>query len=105
MKIDNSVKTPGSIAGSPSTRPQAGGTGATNAAAPATQSSSAKVEISALASLGIDSVLANTPVSNADKVAEIKLAIAEGRFKVNPEKIADGLINSVRQLLDKEKSN
>lgn len=40
-------------------------------------------------------------VVDAKRVAEIKAAIAEGRFKVDPERIADGLLNSVRQLLGK----
>ncbi len=33
------------------------------------------------------------------KVEAIKQAISEGRFKINPEKIADGLLNSVKELL------
>lgn len=36
---------------------------------------------------------------NEAKVNEIKAAIAEGRFSINPEKIADGLIESVTDLL------
>lgn len=45
----------------------------------------------------------NQPVDSA-KVEAIKLAISEGRFKVNPEKIADGLINSVKELLSRDKA-
>ena len=33
------------------------------------------------------------------KVDEIKQAISEGRFKVNADKVADSLIESVRQML------
>jgi negative regulator of flagellin synthesis FlgM len=36
---------------------------------------------------------------NADKVAEIKAAIAEGRFEVNANAVADGLISTVQDLL------
>ncbi|RTL57840.1 MAG: flagellar biosynthesis anti-sigma factor FlgM [Rhodocyclaceae bacterium] len=43
--------------------------------------------------------LANAPVVNTDRVKEIKQAIAEGRFRVDPEKIADGLIDNVKQML------
>jgi negative regulator of flagellin synthesis FlgM len=50
----------------------------------------------------IESRLGNEPVVNAQRVAEIKQAIAEGRFKIDPEKIADGLLASVRQMLTKE---
>ncbi|MDO8891456.1 MAG: flagellar biosynthesis anti-sigma factor FlgM [Sulfurimicrobium sp.] len=38
------------------------------------------------------------PVDSA-KVEAIKQAISEGLFKINPEKIADGLLNSVKDLL------
>jgi negative regulator of flagellin synthesis FlgM len=36
---------------------------------------------------------------DAEKVAEIREAIRNGSYKVNPERIADGLIDSVRDLL------
>lgn len=39
------------------------------------------------------------PTFNAQKVAEIRQAISEGRFRIDPERIADGLINSVREML------
>ncbi len=41
----------------------------------------------------------NTPVVDENKVAQIKQAITEGRYQINPGKIADGLIDSVRQML------
>lgn len=47
----------------------------------------------------VQNVLANTPAVNTDRVREIKQAIAEGRFTINPEKIADGLIENVREQL------
>ena len=36
---------------------------------------------------------------NVAKVAEIRLAISEGRYQINADKIADGLIADVRDLL------
>lgn len=43
---------------------------------------------------------------NAARVAEIRQAIAEGRFQINPERIADGLLDSVREFLaDRRPSN
>lgn len=36
------------------------------------------------------------------RVAEIKQAISEGRFQVKPERIADGLLASVREMLAKQ---
>jgi negative regulator of flagellin synthesis FlgM len=46
--------------------------------------------------------LAETPVIDVARVAEIKLAISQGQFKINPEKIADGLLDSVRQMLARQ---
>lgn len=43
--------------------------------------------------------MANTPVADAGKVAEIKLAISEGRFKVNSGVVADRLLETVRELI------
>lgn len=45
-------------------------------------------------------VSSDAPV-DTQRVAEIKQAIAEGRFKINPERIADGLLTSVRDMLTK----
>ena len=51
----------------------------------------------------IEASLGSEPAVNAQRVAEIKQAIAEGRFKVDPEKIADGLLKSVREMLEKDR--
>lgn len=42
------------------------------------------------------------PVDSA-RIQEIKDAIAQGRFKINPEAIADGLIESARDLIDRQR--
>lgn len=46
------------------------------------------------------STQASGAVFEAKKVEEIKLAIAEGRFNVNAEKVADGLLETVKDLLN-----
>lgn len=46
-------------------------------------------------------VSSNEAPVNTQRVREIRQAIAEGRYKVNPERIADGLLTSVRQMLAK----
>jgi negative regulator of flagellin synthesis FlgM len=46
--------------------------------------------------------IADTPVIDVARVAEIKQAISEGRFQINPERIADGLLDSVRQMLARQ---
>lgn len=43
------------------------------------------------------------PVFDTTKVQEIKAAIADGTFKVNPERIADGLIDTVKDLINTRK--
>lgn len=40
---------------------------------------------------------------NMDKVNEIKAAIANGTFKVNANRIADGLIDTVKDLISTRK--
>lgn len=104
MKIDNSVQgagSPVSGSGSTNTRQRADKAPASGPGAEA----STQVNISSLSSLGVDSVLANAPVTNPQKVAEIKQAIADGRFTINADKIASGLIDSVRELLGKPGSS
>ena len=97
MKIDPSVKPVGNLnTGEAKTKP-IGANGAPPSAAPGGDS----VQLSSL-SAGMqraESVINATPVVNEVKVDEIKQAIAEGRCKVDAEKVADGLIESVRQLL------
>ena len=44
----------------------------------------------------------DAPVVDAARVAEIKQAISEGRFQINPERIADGLLDSVREMLARQ---
>lgn len=62
--------------------------------------SSAEVKLSeAAAQL---SAADKTAPLNRAKIEEIKQAISEGRFKINPEAIADELIATSRQLLQSQ---
>lgn len=96
MKIDNSVK---SLGGVPAGEARASAVKG-KAAAPAAPAG-AQVELSPLASRlqEIESTMANVAVVDVERVAEIKQAISEGRFKVDAGKVADSLIQSVRQML------
>lgn len=97
MKIDSSIKSlTRSGAQAPAARP-----GATPAAGAGVSAGASQVQLSpqATALLGAESVLNETAVVDTKRVAEIKQAIAEGRFSINPEKIADGLLDNVRQML------
>ena len=99
MKIDNSAKTFGSVqnAAGPrvaGTRPAATGV---KAGSPPTGESTTVV------SAAMHSVSSSEAVFNSQKVAEIRQAISEGRFQINPERIADGLITSVREMLAQDR--
>lgn len=100
MKIDNSVKSVSPLGGGEA-RTRATGAPAQPAAPPGAQ-----VQLSALAGQmeRMEGLMAETPVVDGARVAQIRQAIAEGRFEINPEKIADGLIASVREMLERNKS-
>lgn len=96
MKIDSNkpAGTPSSPSGAARTRSSQAGA-ASAPAKPASQPTEATLS----GAQSVDSVLASTPIVDTERVAEIKRAIAEGRFQVNPERIADGLLQSVRDML------
>lgn len=119
MKI-NSTSAPnvnGSNTGSVTGSGQASGANSTqktssndvnlNVAAEAQLESSTQVTISpAVAQLQNAMAMAGTgEVYNAKQVADIKAAIANGQFTVNPEKIADSLIQNVREMLNSRYSH
>ena len=98
MKIDNSAKTivpvpapAGSrVAGA---RPAAGGV---KAAETSTGQTASVVSATLSAAGGAEGAF------DSKKVAEIRQAISEGRFQIDPEKVADGLLNSVREMLARQ---
>ena len=52
----------------------------------------------------LEAKIATTNVFDTEKVDAIKSAIASGQFKVDSEKVADGLIATVRDLLTTQKT-
>jgi negative regulator of flagellin synthesis FlgM len=98
MKIDNSINS----AGAPAPKDGASKPATTDAAAtPAAPSAGDAVNLSAVNSQvqSVSASLADVPVVNRAQVNEIKQAISEGRFKVNPEVVADKLLDTVRELI------
>ena len=102
MKIDKPRKPiPASSAGEGAARTT--GKSKAGSAPPAPQqSSSTNVSLGSTAAQlqSMESSMASSPIVDAAKVAEIKQAISEGRFKVDSEVVADRLIETVRELID-----
>lgn len=97
MKIDNSLNPlPGSNVKGSGSRPPAKTSGSDIKTSSAPQDS---VKISAHSS--VDS---NTAPLDSARIEAIKQAISEGRFKINPEAIADGLIASAKELVSEQRA-
>ena len=103
MKVDNNVRSiqSGSVSETPA---RTGRSSAPAAGSP--QSSGQRVELSPLGAQlsSIEASLANVPVVDTARVDEIKQAITEGRFKVNPEQIADRLLETVQELNEAQRA-
>ena len=102
MKIDGNLR---SIQSGQVSEGQ-GRSGKTSSASAQTGAGSGpRVQLSSLGSqlAGLEASLANVPVVDTQKVEEIKQAISDGRFKVNPDVIADKLLDTVRELIQAQK--
>jgi negative regulator of flagellin synthesis FlgM len=103
VKINDSLNsTAGLPSGPQPTRTDKSAEAKTNTSAPP---ASINVKLSPLSSQlqALQGAQANGAVFETKKVEEIKLAISEGRFKVNSEKVADGLLETVKDLLNARK--
>ena len=87
MKIDSTYKPT-----TPSVTPRA--------TAPQTAPAAPSQEGVSLSQLAGSLQAGEKPPVNAARIQEIKQAISEGRFKINPEAIADRLIESARDLVN-----
>ena len=103
MKID---KTSNTLPTSSASEGAARATGKDKSAHASAQQGSGSTSVSlgstATQLQGMEKSMANAPVVDAAKVAEIKQAIAEGRFQVNTSVVADRLIATVRDLIDNQ---
>jgi negative regulator of flagellin synthesis FlgM len=97
MKIENSIKTiPASEALLSSAQSGQKAAGVAKPGDPNTQGDSVQLSTQLQS---IEKNLANGEVFDAARVEKIKQAISEGRFVVNPGKVADGLLETVRDLI------
>lgn len=93
MKIDNSGKALGAVTARP-LEGRAAGKAEQSAEKDSVSINPLAAQLSSVAGAG-----KSEPTFDADKVAAIRQAIADGRFTVKPEAIADGLLSSVKELL------
>jgi negative regulator of flagellin synthesis FlgM len=100
VKIDNSIS---KTLATPSGEAKVVRNKAANTPESAKAGSAAEVKLTSSSQLQALSGGEGQPMDSA-KVDAIKQAIAEGRFNINPEKIADGLLNSVKELLTNQKA-
>ncbi len=109
MKINDSIKNAASLG---IEKPSTGKASATKADATGNAktsqleaTSAENVTLSPLSAQlkSLEKKVAASSVFDAEKVEAIKSAIANGQFKVDSEKVADGLINSVKDLLSTQK--
>ena len=99
MKIDKPIKPlPANLAGEGAAH---AAKGKANPQPAARQPGETSVSLGSTAAQlkSMEGSMASTPSVNAAKVAEIKQAIAEGRFKVNAEVVAERLLDTVRDLI------
>ena len=104
MKINDSIKQPIDVATDKLGVNSGKKSGQANTSTPSASAES--VTLSTLSSQlkSLEAKVANTEVFDAGKVDAIKTAISSGQFKVDSGKVADGLISSVQELLNTQKT-
>ncbi|MBT9613951.1 MAG: flagellar biosynthesis anti-sigma factor FlgM [Burkholderiales bacterium] len=100
LKIDNSTKSVSPQSRVEKTTPKKGSAGASKTA-PKSTGSQERVDIGPLSAQlqSLESSLENVQVVDTARVEAIKQAITEGRFRVNPDVVADRLLTTVKELV------
>ena len=101
MKINDTLKGP---PGLPAANTPAASTKSAEKAGSTVPTSTDSVRLSSQGqAMAASAAGGSTGVFDTKKVERIKLAIADGQFNVNSEKVADGLLETVRDLLHSRK--
>jgi negative regulator of flagellin synthesis FlgM len=87
----------------PEAKTPAAGAKQAEKAASTVPASTDSVRLSSQGQAMASAVGSSNAVFDSKKVERIKLAIADGQFNVNSEKVADGLLETVRDLLHSRK--
>ncbi|MFH2139333.1 MAG: flagellar biosynthesis anti-sigma factor FlgM [Pseudomonadota bacterium] len=98
MKIDNTKPVTGNL-GEATARTPAAKNGSHSPAPAGDQGTSVHLGTSTAQLRSLESSVASAQVVDAQKVAQIKQAISEGRFQVNAGAVADGLLKTVNDLI------
>lgn len=95
-KLNSALKTVSDVRAKPSASNREKSDKADSADNGSTNSSSSSVNITSTTNRlqAMDAALAEVTIIDTKKVEQIRQAIAEGRFSVDPEAIADGLIRT-----------
>lgn len=101
MKITDAMKNAASLPTAQA--PASQSKGSEKAGAPAAFESSVHLSSLSLQMQALGGQVGGSSVFNSKRVEEIKFAIADGNFRVNSEKVADGLLATVRDLLHSRK--